>query len=319
MGNLIDLCVHPLTGGDADGDTKIILRVDYTPIVDSSGALVSGLKCGDQLTILSTRRVSGLDPLGWRYREDVRPYWPEDYRFQVPRMSLLATVISREQRETQCVLQMPAPVGERTMTNARLHMEDAEAAASYAKQFNTQMFQGMGMNVDMGMPGEAPPSLKICAPVACEVLQSSSPEHFARGQACMLTPYKYKEVHKFVFMGADDFLEVPQAFFHYAAHISGGKEFVCDIQGCEDDQGEIQILDPVILRAETPKIQQYISSYMATQAGKTLPPPAIGDKGPTDERFDRLHPKCGQLCQSFDPMRRGAKGKKGMCGVSCMS
>lgn len=318
MGNACDCALDSVL---SEGDTKVILRVDYTPIVDATGAIVSGLKCGDQLTILSTRKVGGLDPLGWRYREDVRPYWPEDYRFQVPRIALLASVICRDQSETQCILQMPAPVSERTMTNARLHMEDAEAVASYASKFNTQMIHGMGVNMDMGMPGEAPPSLKVCAPVACEVLQSSSPEHFARGQACMLTPYAFREVHKFVFMGgdSDDFLEVPQAFFHHSAFVSGGKEFVCDIQGCEDDHGEIQILDPVVLRAEQPKLQQYLSTYMATQAGKTLPPPAVGNMGPTDERFDRLHPRCGGLCQSFDPNRRGAKGKKGLCGITCMN
>jgi len=319
MGNLVDLCLHPLGAGESDGDARVILRVDYTPIVDATGAIVSGLKVGDQLTILSTRKVGGLDPLGWRYRDDVRPYWPQDYRFQVPRITLLASVISRDQRETQCVLQMPAPIDDRTMTNARLHMEDAEAAAIYAGKFNSQMIRAMGVNMEMGMPGEAPPSLKVCAPVACEVLQSSSPQEFARGQACILTPYAFREVHKFVFMGGEDFLEVPQAFFHHAAHTSGGTEFVCDIQGMEDDRGEIQILDPIILRAEQHKLQQYISSYMATQAGKTLAPGASGDLGPTEERFDRLHPHCGGLCQSFDPGRRGAKGKKGLCGITCMN
>merc|ERR1719253_1025767 len=39
--------------------------------------------------------------------------------------------------------------------------------------------------------------------------------------------------------------------------------------------------------------------------------------GPTSERFEALHPRCGETCKAFDPQRRSAHGvKKGMCGTN---
>merc|ERR1712070_237357 len=103
------------------------------------------------------------------------------------------------------------------------------------------------------------------APVACEVVASSAPDILPRGAACTVTPYQQPEVVKFVFDGADEFSEVPQAFFHFAAFATGGQEFVCDIQGAEDDNG-FHLIDPVVLREDTTNVKQFLTSITAQQA-----------------------------------------------------
>merc|ERR1719478_982569 len=87
------------------------------------------------------------------------------------------------------------------MDNAQLHIQDAEIATAHAARFNQQMAQTAGNIMDIRDQGEAPPTVKICAPVACEVLSPSAPEVLPRGSACTLTPYPHSEVVKFVFDG----------------------------------------------------------------------------------------------------------------------
>jgi hypothetical protein len=217
----------------------------------------------------------------------------------------------------RCVLQVPCSEADCTKVNAQMHLDDAAAAATYASRFNMQMLQGMGNVIDIADQGESVPTLKVAAPVLCTVLSSSSPELMSRGGVCTLAPYKDLEVNKYVFIGGEDFCEVPQAYFHYASWASKGEEFVSDIQGVEDEVGNFTIIDPVVLRTEKTKVQQYITTYMASQQGRELPPAPTGPHvGPTNDRFEMLHPKCGPLCSSFDPMRKGAKGKKNVCGVN---
>jgi len=267
--------------------------------------------------MFSLGKATGMDALSWRYRGEVQRSWPASYRFQAPRAVFVTDVMSRDQRTTRCVVQVPLAPSERTRENAQMHVVDAEIATAHAARFNAHMAQSMGNVMDVRDQGEAPPSVKICAPVACEVISSSAPEILPRGAVCTVTPYPHTQVAKFVFDGADEFLEVPQAFFHYAAFASGGTEFVCDIQGAEDDDGGIHIIDPVVLRADTSTMSDYLQSTLTET--KKAPSQKFGpDHAPTEERFERLHPRCGQTCQSFDPMRRGAKGKKGMCGITCM-
>jgi len=321
MGNiLLGDCGIDNSSNFNDVEAKIILRVDDAPIVDTLGALVSRFMCGDQVMITSIQKLPAFECMNWRYRTDLSGAWPQDTRFTCPRHCLLVHVISRDRRETQCVLTLGCQKDDTTTATAQAHMDDAVAATAYAAGFNKQMIQGLGNIVDIGSPGESAPSLKVCAPVTCQVLQSSSPEILPRGMTCTMAPYPHQEVQKFVFLGGEDFLEVPQTYFHYAAFASGGNEFVCDIQGAEDENGEIHILDPVVLRTEKTKVEQYITKQWATQAGKTIlqQPANCPVVGPSEERFDALHPRCGQLCQSFDPMRKGAKGKKALCGITCL-
>jgi hypothetical protein len=288
------------------------------------GAVVSGFMCGDQLQITSMKKSLTFEPMNWRYRPQqvARPDWPQDQRFMVPRHCFAVTAVGRDKVPKQCVLLVACQEGDCTAANAQLHMDDSEAAAAYASRFNKQMITGMGHVLDIADQGEAAPVLKVCAPVTCQVLASSSPDVLARGMVCLLIPYPHAELQKYVFLGQEEFEEVPQTYFHYCAFASAGQEFVCDIQGTEAGNGEIHILDPVVLRTEKTQVQQYITQQWATQAGKTVLQSSPGPRiVPSDEMFDRMHPKCGQLCQSFDPMRKGAKGKKGLCGinVTCMN
>jgi hypothetical protein len=315
----IDSCTEPSIIGDDNGETKIVLRIDHAPIHDTLGANVSGFVCGDQIIITSLRKAKGAEALSWRYKDEFRAGWPDNYKFQVPRHYATAEVISRDGKFTICMVQVPLQATQRTMENAQMHIEDAEVAASFASGFNQQMIKMAAGAV--GDAGEGVPCLKVCAPVACEVLSSSAPDILPRGAACTVTPYPQQEVSKFVFSGADDYLEVPQAYFHYAAFASGSEQFVCDLQGYEDEEGAFHLIDPVVLgKSQSAKanVTKLLSTFTEPQkAGFERKDGPL--HGPTDDRFDRLHPRCGQLCQSFDPMRRGAKCKKGLCGVTCMT
>jgi len=65
----------------------------------------------------------------------------------------------------------------------------------------------------------------------------------------------------------------------------------------------------VILRAALPGVDDVV---------RVAAPRALGGEGivgPTAERFDALHPRCAQLCETFDPHRKSAKRNVGLCGV----
>jgi hypothetical protein len=131
------------------------------------------------------------------------------------------------------------------------------------------------------------------------------------GAFLTVAPYAEKDVQKYVFDGiSEEFSELPQAYFHYAAFSSGGKEYVCDIQGAEDDNGSFLLVDPCVLRASLPNVGDLVGAVANVQGGHSM-------NGPTAERFDTLHPKCGAACKTFDPHRRSAQrnGKAGMCGM----
>merc|ERR1712048_1506125 len=125
------------------------------------------------------------------------------------------------------------------------------------------------------------------------------------GEVVTLTPYTSLDVHKFIFDGNEDFLEMPQAFFHYASWFSNGKEMLFDLQGAENDNGDFILIDPCILRA--PKLE--ISDVL--HSGASVPAKEIA---PSVERFNVLHKRCGPLCKGFDPDRKGGRGRK-MCGI----
>merc|ERR1712054_283193 len=77
------------------------------------------------------------------------------------------------------------------------------------------------------------------------------------------------------------------------------------------------IIDPVVLGGVKPAVAQYLSTL---GPGQQAPPrPSGPDHMPSPQLFDKLHPRCGEICRSFDPTRHGAKGKKGYCGITCMT
>merc|ERR1712093_4361 len=100
--------------------------------------------------------------------------------------------------------------------------------------------------------------------------------------------------------GSEEFKELPQAFFHYAAWSSGGHELVADLQGVQAADGGILLIDPCVLRKAPPSVADLV--------GAVAPIAALVSKDQTDGvegRFNLLHPKCAQMCKTFDPQRMG--------------
>jgi len=299
------------------GETRIILRVDHALVTDSAGANVSGFTVGDQIVVQSINKAQALDPLGWRYREDFRRSWPQSYRFQSRRVNLIADVVSRDQTIRKCILQVAENPQDRTRGNVRLNVEDAQITASHAARYNQFMAQKMVNALD-GQADEALPVMKVCAPVACEVVSTAAPNLLPRGSFCTVTVYPFPEIMKFVFDGADEYAEVPQGFFHFVMYASGGTDMVCDIQGYEAEDA-FHILDPVVLGGNKSAMAQYFTTLAADPVQGNPQRPTDEAHQPSEQRFNQLHPKCGSVCRTFDPTRHGAKGKKGHCGITCMT
>lgn len=245
---------------------------------------------------------------------------------------------SRNGPQQVCVLQMAASPDARTLRNVESDVDDAGAAASYAARFNRNQRQALlpggaipsdgcdepdssrplleEQRPEAELGDDSAPKVRVAATIACEVVTSNYPSMIPVGGYCTLAPYAEKEVQKFVFDGSsEDFSEIPQAYFHYSAFVSGGKEYVCDIQGTEEDDGSFLLVDPCILKACPPTVGQLVGA-IANAPGQTSSPQSIS--GPTVERFDALHPRCGDACKVFDPHRRSAQrnGKIGMCGIA---
>merc|ERR1712079_547574 len=134
----------------------------------------------------------------------------------------------------------------------------------------------------------------VAAPVGCEVISSNYPAMIPVGTSCILTAYSGAEIRKFVFAGDEAFMELPQAYFHYAAFASSGKQLVCDIQGSHEDDGHILLVDPCVWQVDPPGVSDLVGAMM----------PADGDRQDTEPAartftayFDAAHPKCTQLCK----------------------
>lgn len=243
------------------------------------------------------------------------------YRFQVSRRSWHVKVVGDAQQGAgkvqDCILQMATDFDERTLERVSLDIKDAETAASYAHRFNVHQLQS---------ENGAGPNIKVAAPVACEVVDSGFPSLVPRGSFCTIAPYDDLQVQKFLFDGTQEFLELPQAYFHFAVHASGGKEFICDLQGSEDDEGGFVLIDPCVLRSKLPTVGDIVTAVSTVAAAPLKEEDRKPDllQGPsggnTEARFEELHPQCGPLCKAFDPHRQSArKCKAGVCGsgISC--
>lgn len=305
--------------GDAFEGQALVLKVVIAPIEASLGACTSGFSVGDEVFVARLETAPGLEPLSFRFREHERQSWPSSHRFQSSRRSWHVNAVGSAGHRP-CVLQMSIMPALRSLENATLDIDDAKDAISYASRFNLYQQQQQ----QKAEWGELPPCIKVAAPVACTVLHSAFPSMVPVGTACTLIPYPLMEVNKYVFDGTEDFLEWPQAFFHYAAYVSNGKQMVCDIQGGELDSGDILLVDPCILRTEMLNVSDLVH-VVATSAGAQAVSAVTSDRGgtsattafagPTTDRFDRLHPRCAQVCRGFDPQRRSVKKNTGACGM----
>lgn len=345
MGAVMNSCSHYWDFSVQPGPPKLMMRVTGAPIQDSLGAKCSHLQPGEEFAVVKLETLKEFDILRWRYPPDMtgipgqqRSYsgarasatkagrappmdWPASYRFMVPRRSWRVTIVSQDSEggtacET-CVLQMAASPQERTARNVELDLIDAKDACSYAHRFNLHQMHSCDPSATAAEAADMP-GIRVAAPIACEVLGSGLQGLIVAGDHCTVTPYASTDVQKFVFDGSEDYHELPQAYFHYSAFASGGREFVCDIQGFEEDDGNFTLIDPVMLRAARATVTDLLATVMPKPAAGSAEPKT----GPSVERFDALHPRCGQMCKVFDPQRRGATmknacGPGGIMSVAC--
>lgn len=302
---------------------QLALRVVSVPIDESLGTRVLPCNFGEEITVEKLERIKAYDPLLWRFEKSAKERasanskptplnipWPQGYRCSVPRRYWKATVSGVTGKvpmlQQTLLLAAAASPQERTAENCELDLQDCKDAALYAHRFNMHSSTNGGDSyvAEGGLPG-----VKVCAPVGCQVLASVVPQLIAAGDIITLIPYPCNEVKKFIFDGSEDFLELPQAFFHHVAFTSGGREMVVDLQGLEDEEtGDVLLVDPCVLRSGAPTAGDVLSTLTPTLTKKA---PGVG---PSPERFDLLHPKCSQMCKAFDPNRRGGAPRNN-CGV----
>mmetsp|Transcript_22794 Transcript_22794/g.53704 ORF Transcript_22794/g.53704 Transcript_22794/m.53704 type:complete len:332 (+) Transcript_22794:41-1036(+) len=309
--------IGALFSGVADGDAEeLILEVVSTAADDSRGVRPSGFKEAQQLQVNKLSTESGFEALSLRYSEAVRATWPDDYRFQASKRSWRASIAFAPDKAY--VLQMATRAEERTEDAVKWDLEDAKSAGSYAHRFNLysrEHAREAGEAVD-----EQLPCVKVAAPVACRVVKTSFPALLPVGAYCTLWPYSDPEVRKFVFNGCQDFVELAQAFFHHSAFSSNGKELVCDIQGVEEEDGSLLLIDPCILRPSKLTVGALLKGAAKEDKEREELAVCLGPVvNVAADKFDMLHPKCTSLCKAFDPKRCTVKRKVGVCGldISC--
>jgi hypothetical protein len=317
---------------------KLGLRIFSNPCGESDGGALCArfLQTGTEIIVDELEKVKGWDCLRARYERSAKEragvlyahptasqtqgppkmQWPEGYRFSTTRRFWRAKVHCQDRsgafQEHLCMLVVASNPEDRTHANIEIDLKDSADVASYASRFNKQLRTTFGDN------GGAIPGVMVCGSVGCEVIKSSSSKFASPGEAITIIPYPFPEVKKFLFDGSEDFLEVPQAFFHHAAWLSNSHEFICDLQGVEDDENSIVLVDPCVVRAAKPTVGNLLSA-LATTVAKTekenVPQEVSADI--SSDRFDALHPRCSQLCKVFDPHRRSCVKRHCGLNLSC--
>jgi len=295
---------------------------------------------GDVITVTKLEKVDGWDPLSWRYLRASqqatvpvrrllpevplaaasaastsasaaihRLSWPQGYRFSSRRWFWRAMVaytdFSGTVAEQPCMLQVAEDPVERTSEHVQAELEDARLVASRAHGFGDYLNEKV-----LADGGEKVPSIKVSAPAACLVANSAVSEFVGVDDCVSVAPYAAPEVTKFAFDGTEEFLELPQAFFHYVAWASGGSEVLCDLQGAVEEDGSLLAVDPCLWRRS--------NNLVANVLGAIVPDAQSGDKAiDGGQLFGQVHPRCPQLCKVFDP-DRGTGGRlatRGRCGL----
>ncbi|CAE8656028.1 unnamed protein product [Polarella glacialis] len=221
------------------------------------------------------------------------------FNFATPRANELMRLV-----ETVCLVQAAKEPSDRIASTYSDNLKDAWNTASYANRFNLHVTQQHGK-------ADTNPliAVQVCIPVVCEVIASTTPHWFAAGDFVTVCAYPQQEVQKFIFDGNEPFQDVPQAFFHYAAATSGGKDIVWDLQGCrEQNSGTYLLVDPVVRRRPPATVRNLFFATVGNERG-------LGKVSPNPKQIDLLHPKCTRLCETFDPERLAAYGKG--AGFAC--
>mmetsp|Transcript_22673 Transcript_22673/g.52932 ORF Transcript_22673/g.52932 Transcript_22673/m.52932 type:complete len:353 (-) Transcript_22673:9-1067(-) len=286
------------------------------------GAWFSEMKVGERLTILELTPEPSFSTMGFRQEQhnsskggiDPSTAWPNIPRCTVEKEFWRARVSFEDDAGRTLmrtyVLQVATSPGGRSQKIAEADLNDAKDAAMYAHEFNKHMLTANGQS----LAHEAKPGVQVCIPIICEVIDSTSCSVCIPGDIVLLIPYPAQEVQKFVCTGTEEFFEVPQAFFHFAAWWSSFNEFVCDLQGAESADGGFLLIDPLILRTFQQPLGELLGIQTLFSTEKPVPN-ADEAVGPSLERFNFTHRKCGALCKSFDASRSVGKGWRGAIGA----
>lgn len=293
------------------------LRALHGPVGASDGAALSGIQEGEEVELSDIVAGPEVEVLSWRYSEkqggrnsvastkrpekmskdaEDLPPWPEQRCFVVHHRFWRVSLIDKP----GCfgILQMASNPGERTVENLEVDIEASASTAAYAHKFNTQ--QAAEQKHD------PPPAIRVAAPIGCQIVDSDFSSMFSVGDAVVLYVLpRVQAIHKYVFSASDEYLDLPQAFFHFVAVISGGRELAYDLQGVQDESGDLLIVNPAIMKAQGKSSKQEVPV-----CGPLL---AAGSSELEFGHFQALHQRCSPLCKVFDPHRTVRLGRGFTC------
>ncbi|CAK9084778.1 Luc7-like protein [Durusdinium trenchii] len=284
-------------------DMQLALRVVFAPMEGKNS-----LKMGDEFLISNIKKVPGWEPLSWRQERVAQQHatgksavWPSlsESRFARPMRHWSVEAYGSDGkggvRSLRGLLQVAHLRKDRELEQVKAAVHEISAVADYARRFNHHVAQ-----LD-GFDGEVP-TIRVATSMACFVLDGIAPDVVDAGDTAVLTLFDEKEVTKFVFEGSEDFVELPHSFFHFVLWNSGGQDLVADLQGAQHED-EFILVDPVLLKTGDLDLSQLLEMATSSEV------PSRNKK-----RFDQWHPRCAQLCRSFDPQRRSGHARRA-CGV----
>jgi len=303
------------------------LRITHAPIKKTSlGALTVPYEAGQQVMVQRLDKVKGWAPLYGRYEEakagssqprSVRgkPVFPTYQRKEPYQRFWRAKVLLNDGKgfihEQTFMLQAAMAHEARTLQNIGEYMENLSTAIEHAERFNHHLIRSGGGGP--GFDAVSIPGVKVAAPVVCEVFKSAVTDLVQDGQVVLMVPYSSPEVQKFVYNGSEEYMEIPQAFFHHADFVSDRRTWVTDIQGVDLDDGEFLLVDPCIMTAPRPTPANLIGTLFSF--GKKEESKSEANTLMSQEHFEALHERCGPTCKTFDPQRKGGQAKR-HCGMA---
>lgn len=296
----------------APDEGKMVLKVALATIERSHGLKTNPFPMDTQLAVTKIQKAPGWGPLTSRQERVAKQQaastpagkllpGPDESRFGRSQNFWVAKVETPDGKDFCCLLQVGATKADRDMEKVKEVLQDVADAASYAHRFNLHTARAAGEDI-INVP-----CVLVAAPVGCFVIDSTMDEVAGPGDSIALTFFPCASITKFLFEGSEDFLELPHAFFHYVVWASGGKELVGDLQGIQDDK-DIVLVDPVMIRLPQIGVSDVIGLLVDPDASDSKP-------SPMEQRFNLWHPRCGQMCRSFDPQRRSIHVKRA-CGVA---
>uniref|UniRef100_A0A7S2VME6 Alpha-type protein kinase domain-containing protein n=1 Tax=Zooxanthella nutricula TaxID=1333877 RepID=A0A7S2VME6_9DINO len=304
----------------------LALRVAYAPGAASAGARIGPFGQGDDIAVTKLEKLRGHETLGWRHERATSSkgslFPSTGPRYAVKHDYWRAKVVASDGQggfeECWCLLSAAERKQERTIEVSQAAVDDAMAAATYAHAFNAQTARLHNAEEGGEHDAESVVGVRVCVPVGCYVLGGASMDVAQPGQVVTVAMYPYSQVDKFVFDGqGEDFVELAQAFFHYCSWFSGGQTIVGDLQGLEDEVGDLILVDPVVIKPPPVTVTDVLGTLVGGAPGQS-PQSQAHEESKERQRFDAWHPRCSQLCKAFDPARRSAHCRR-TCGLAAPS